>query len=146
MGYDIYSRKAITKASEFGEIGEKAYFRASIGVAFIPRLVSAKTNVEGIFQVWENGISGDGVHHFEVDDCHAVAALIDTEEKRRDFVQDCVDHLFGLRDYEGMGLAEQDSWYADALYGNGIHEVASYINRYLDYIIEVADLGGADAC
>jgi hypothetical protein len=145
MGYDIYSRKVLTKKSDFGDVGEKAYFRASIGVAFLPRLVSDMLGVQGIIDVWTNGVSGDGEHHFGADDCHEAMTKIETEEKRNAFVESVLDRLYGRGDYLFNGLIDESEWIGGALRSNSIDDVRSYIESYLDYIKEIADLDGAEA-
>lgn len=146
MGYDIDSREVITREdSKFGKRGETAYFRASIGVAFIPRIVSGVLGISGIVDVWANGVSGDGEHHFDVADCIAAKIVLNDSPTRERIVKESLDRLFGFGEHRGNGVLQNDEWRAEMLMRMGVERATDYINDYLDYLVEIADLGGAYA-
>jgi hypothetical protein len=70
---------------------------------------------------------------------------IETEEKRNAFVESVLDRLYGRGDYLFNGLIDESEWIGGALRSNSIDDVRSYIESYLDYIKEIADLDGAEA-
>jgi len=144
MGYDIYSRDTVSRTdSKFGDFGQQAYFRASIGVAFIPRMASAVLGISGIIDVWANGVSGDGEHHFDVADCVAAKIVLSDTPTRERIVKETVERLFGFGDHRGNGVLQNDEWRAEMLMRTGVDETRGYIEDYFDYLIEIADLGGA---